>query len=261
MGIIIAVVNNKGGVGKTTVALNLANALGNKGKSVLVVDMDSQCNASGVLSPPNPKTTLYELLDSDGLPAERCIHSSSYMGVSVLPNVGDSAALEMIIASDEANRYTLLRDRLRDYAREHFEYTFLDCPPNLGVFSWQAMAAADFVLCPISGGSIFAMAGLEKTLDTIGYVQRTVNPDLKFLRLLINLIDRRESVDKALEANVRAKHAGVVFETIIPRCTAVKQAEAMQQTIQRSMPKCIAATKFRALSLELIDLVEGNGHG
>jgi cellulose biosynthesis protein BcsQ len=216
------------------------------------------------MAPPSPKATLYELLDGEGCGPERAIHATNYMGVSIIPNIGDSAALEMALAADEARRYTLLRDRLRTYSKSRFDYTLLDCPPNLGVFTWQAMAASDFVLCPISGGSIFAMAGLEKTLETIRFVQETVNPDLKFLRLLINLIDRRESVDKALEANVREEHAGRVFNTIIPRCTAVKQAEALQQTIQRAMPKCVAATKFRTLALELIELVEGSeagGHG
>lgn len=256
MGKVFAIVNNKGGVGKTTITLNLAHALANKGVTVLVADLDNQCNATSNFFPTAPDGTLYELLDGEGIDPSKCIYPTHYDRIHFLPNTEDSGSLEPELLSRDDKGYQLLNKRLRAYAINRFDFTLLDCPPNLGLFSLQAMAAADFVICPVTGGSRYATSGLDKTIRTIKYVQEEVNPNLRFLRLILNQVDRREGVDRAFVAGILEDYQGLVFETMVPRCTAVKQAEALKQTVLRAAPKSAAASKFRKLATELIDLLQ-----
>ena len=256
MGTVFAVVNNKGGVGKTTITLNLAHALANKGSSVLVVDLDNQCNATSNFFPTAPDSTLYELLDGEGIDPIKCIYPTPYDRVHFLPNTEDSGSLEPELLARDDKGYQLLNKRLRHYITNRFDFSLFDCPPNLGLFSLQAMAAADFVICPVTGGSRYATAGLDKTIRTIKYVQEEVNRNLRFLRLVLNQVDRREGVDRAFVAGIMEDYQGLVFETMIPRCTAVKQSEALKQTVLRAMPKSTAAAKFRKLATELMELLQ-----
>jgi len=257
MGHVIAVVNNKGGVGKTTIAFNLAHALGTRGQTVLLADLDNQCNLTSNFFPMPPESTLYEILDGDGIPPNKCIYPTPYDKVWVLPNTEDTGPLEPVLLERPDKGYPLLADRLRPHVVERFDVTFLDCPPNLGLFSLQAMAAADFVLCPVAGGSRYATAGLDKTIRTIQFVQAEINPNLRFLRLALNQVDKRESVDKAFLAGIYEDYAGLVFDTIIPRCTAVKRSEATRESVLRGSPGSTAAASFRKLSLELTGILKG----
>lgn len=257
MGKIIAIVNNKGGVGKTTITVNLGHALANKGSDVLIVDMDNQCNATSTFFQQVPEDTLYELLDSDGTDPNKCIYPTPYDRVFFLPNTEDSGGLEPIFMTRDDRGYNLLQERLRDYAIGKYDFTLIDCPPNLGLFTLQALTAADFVICPVTGGSKFAAIGLDRTIRTIKYVQESLNPHLRFLRLVLNQLDRREGVDKAFITSAMTNYPGLVFETMIPRCTAVKQAEALGQTVIRSAPKATATIKFRKLANELLEMFDG----
>lgn len=203
-----------------------------------------------------PEATLYELLDAKGLPASKCVYPTPYDRVWLLPNTEDTGSLEPVLLGLEDKGYSLLAKRLRPYATEKFDITLLDCPPNLGLFSLQAMAAADFVVCPVAGGSRYATAGLDKTIRTIQFVQEEINPNLRFLRLLLNQVDRRENVDRAFLAGIYEEYAGLVFDTVVPRCTAVKRAEATQESTLRGAPGSTAAASFRKLSGELIELIK-----
>uniref|UniRef100_I2Q7Q8 ATPase involved in chromosome partitioning n=1 Tax=Desulfovibrio sp. U5L TaxID=596152 RepID=I2Q7Q8_9BACT len=256
MGKIIAVVNNKGGVGKTTITVNLGHALTNRGSDVLIVDMDNQCNATSNFFQQVPDETLYELLDGDGLDPAKCIYPTPYDRLFFLPNTEDSGGLEPLFMAREDRGYSLLQQRLRDYVNQKYDFTIIDCPPNLGLFTLQAMTAADFVICPVTGGSKYAAVGLDRTINTIKYVQESLNPSLRFLRLVLNQIDRREGVDRAFITSAMLNYPGLVFETMIPRCTAVKQAEALGQTVIRAAPKATATIKFRKLALELLDMFQ-----
>lgn len=259
MGHILAISNNKGGVGKTTTAANLAHALANRKKHVLVVDADSQCNlTSTLLSRPWPGNSLLELLDGDGLPPESCIHpATEYERLHVLPNKTDTAALEPDLARREDLGWPLLRDRLRDYAVDHYDVTLIDCPPNLGMFALQAMIASDFIIVPVEAGSRYAIDGLDQTVETIEDIAE-VDPtggSGRFLRLLINKADRRTAVSRVSIEHIQQTYGDKVFQTIIPINTHIQQAEASKKTVIRHSSKSPGADVFRALAGELLGIL------
>jgi len=258
MPFVVAVVNNKGGVGKSTVTANLSHAyaLANKGKRVLAVDLDSQCNltelmtAQGTIGP-----SLYELLDDSTIDIRSCIYPTPYDGVSAIPNIPETASLEPKLMNHADNGWHILRTRLREYALSNYDLTIMDCPPNLGLFVLQAMVAADFVLVPIECASRFAIKGLNGTIKTIESAQKNLNPDLRFLRLLINKVDRRTSISKAMIEQVRGWHGDKVFKTVIPTNTAIQQAELHLKTIIRHSRFSPGAIQFKKLAVELTEIL------
>lgn len=259
MGFILAISNNKGGVGKSTTTANLAHALANRKKRVLIVDADSQCNlTSTFVSASRPGNSLLELLDGGGMPPESCITASpDYERLYVLPNKPDSAALEPALARREDYGWHMLKDRLRDYAINNFDFTLIDCPPNLGLFSIQAMIASDFILVPVEAGSRYAMDGLDRTIETISGIAAADpdNPTGRFLRLLINKSDRRTAVSKVTIEQIQQNYADQVFATIVPKNTDIQQSEMIGKTVLRHAPKSPGAQAFRELATELISIL------
>lgn len=163
MGFITAVINNKGGVGKTTVTCNLAHALGQAGWRVLVVDLDSQCNTTQLLFPASSglHNSLYELLAENTkiISLPDYIYPTRYDKVFCLPNVPETAGLEPQLIVGAPESFLRLRQLLRDYAVENFDFTLIDNPPNIGAFVLCALHAADFVVVPVKAGSAFSVAG------------------------------------------------------------------------------------------------------
>lgn len=260
MGIILAVVNNKGGVGKTTVTCNLGHALGLEGCQVLVVDLDSQCNTTQMLLPEGsePQHSLYELLakEENALAADGYILPTRYDRVFCLPNVPETAALEPELIMQAPASFSRLRRLLWERIRAQFDVTLLDNPPNIGTFVLCALHAADFVLVPVKAGSAFSVEGLLKAVRLINDVRRQGNNDLRFLRLLINQVDRRTSISRMVSAQLAAAFRGdQVFATTIPMNTLFEQAEMARQTILSLAPHCAGAQAFRDLARELLAIL------
>jgi cellulose biosynthesis protein BcsQ len=260
MGFIAAVINNKGGVGKTTVACNLAHALALEGKRVLVVDLDSQCNATALLMPAGnrPRSRqVYELLEQDrpGENVQPYFHPTRYEQLFCLPNVPETAALEPRLILGAPDSFFRLRRHLRDQVRACFDVAIIDTPPNLGAFVLCALNAADFALVPVKSGSAFSIEGLVKAVRLIKEVQEQSNRDLRFLRLLINQLDKRTLISRTLAAQItEAFRKDQVFRTLIPAGTAFEKAEAAGKTLLSFRPRAPGALAFRELARELLDI-------
>ena len=260
MSYIFAVSNNKGGVGKTTITANLAHALANKQNKILLIDADSQCNLSSFFAPadlPQAKS-LFGLLDEDGLnPSSYIYLSREYERISIVPNKPETAALEPELSRRQDLGWFMLRDRLRDYALANYDFTIIDTPPNLGLFSLQAMSASDFILVPVEAGSRFSLDGLAKTVETIEDIATTegIGKSGRFLRLLINRADRRTAVSKISIEYMSNTYGNKVCKTIIPVNTQIQQAEQLGVTVLRHDPKCLGATAIRSLATEILNLL------
>ena len=260
---IISIINNKGGVGKTTTAVNAGTALSLLGKKVLVVDMDNQCNATDILlNVPQDlvKHSLYDLLDQDSkTDFADLICPTKHPGLYLLPNMPESAVLgpKMIIGG-ESSLY-LLRDRMRLYVLSDFDYTILDCPPNLEAFVISALIASDFAIVPTMAGSKFSINGLVKAKAFIDDIKTSRNPDLKFLRLLITMADKRTSICNKIIGAIRETFDQTeVFEQVIPVCTDFQKSETVGQSIFAYNASATGAKAYMSVAKEIINILEQN---
>jgi chromosome partitioning protein len=257
LGFITAVINNKGGVGKTTVTCNLAHALGQAGWRVLVVDLDSQCNTTQLLFPASSglHNSLYELLAENTkiISLSDYIYSTRYDKVFCLPNVPETAGLEPQLIVGAPGSFLRLRQLLRDYAVENFDFTLIDNPPNIGAFVLCALHAADFVVVPVKAGSAFSVAGLLQAVRLINDVRRQGNNELRFLRLLVNQVDRRTSISAEITSELaKAFRRDQIFETRIPVNTLFEKAEAAEKTLFEFSPNAAGSQAYRDLAQEFV---------
>lgn len=261
-GIIISVINNKGGVGKTTIACNLGAALARLKNEVLVVDQDPQTNASGNLLKSNGRRyTLYDLLNNDDgqIKIQDCIYPSHHQeGLYCLPNIRATSGLEMDLIAKFPNSLTILRKKLMKYASEKYNFTIIDTPPNIGIMTTIALCSSHFVIVPIDASSSDSLDGLQEALNLIDSVKQTDNSDLRFLRLLINRVHKQKTICKVIVSDIESRfEADLRFKNTIPENTALQQASYTKETIFNFSPTSRATTAFRNLGKELTSILEG----
>ena len=243
----VAIANQKGGVGKTTTAVNLAYALAEEGARTLLIDADPQCNATSVLIPDNYQgETLYDVL-LKGVPLEKAVCPSNHSNLFLVPSSPDLAAAEIELA-DVSQRETGLRNHLRRVA-SHFDYVLIDCPPSLGLLTINVLTAVDQVLIPIQC-EYYALEGVNRLLDTLARVQKALNPALHVGGILLTMRDNRTILSSQVSANVREIFGDQVYEQAVPRNVPLSEAPSFRQTVFEFDPKCKGALAYRKVAEE-----------
>jgi cellulose biosynthesis protein BcsQ len=251
---VISVVNNKGGVGKSTIAQNLGHALANRGKKVLIIDQDPQSNTTSVLGPPNPKYTIYDLYH-DNVDVEQCIYPTQYKNLDIMPNSNLTDTVEIGLYSQVPKSFFMLRDCARDLVEQNYDITLIDCPPNLGLFVMMALITSDSAIVPIEAGSRYSLDGFKSAHEAILSAAKNVNHRLRFLKAVINMTDKRTTASKTSVEYLRSNFGELIFETTIPRNADIQSAEGHRQTVLKFAPASIGAQRFKALADELIILL------
>ncbi|WP_431297784.1 ParA family protein [Tabrizicola sp. BL-A-41-H6] len=249
---IIALANQKGGVGKTTTAINLAAGLAEIGFRVLLVDIDPQGNASTGLgiAPQNRKLTSYDLI-VDGVSAQDVVQKTAIDSVWIIPANADLSSADLEIVSHEKRSF-LLHDALRqpDLDSYAFDYLLIDCPPSLSLLTINAMVAADSVLVPLQC-EFFALEGLSQLMLTIRDVRRSANPALRIEGIVLTMHDMRNKLTSQVEADARATMGDVVMKTTIPRNVRVSEAPSHALPVLSYDTASKGAVAYRALAKEL----------
>ncbi|MCA0870431.1 AAA family ATPase [Seohaeicola saemankumensis] len=251
---IIAVANQKGGVGKTTTAINLAAALVENGKRVLVVDLDPQGNAStglGVEAADRDLTT-YELLVDDA-PLADVVRETETPGLLIVPATVDLSSADIELVSNEKRSF-LLHDALRQTAIDGFalDYVLIDCPPSLSLLTVNAMVAAHSVLVPLQS-EFFALEGLSQLMLTIREVRQSANSELRIEGVVLTMYDRRNNLSQQVEQDARDNLGDLVFKAMIPRNVRVSEAPSFAMPVLSYDTNSQGAMAYRELALELIE--------
>jgi chromosome partitioning protein len=248
MGTVYAIANQKGGVGKTTTAVNLAACIAEAGYESLLIDIDPQCNATvGLGLPKDAEVTVYDVLIGDAQLSDAVI-ATSIEHLWVAPACPDLAGATVELPRIPGSE-TRLRDAL-DGIRERFAFTLLDCPPSLGPLTINALVAADRVIVPVQA-EYFALEGLAGLLDTLALVQRELNPRLTVAGMLLTMHDGRTKLAQDVEREVREHFPQLVFDTVIPRNVRIGESPSFGKPVIHHDPHCAGSDAYFELAKEV----------
>lgn len=251
---LIAVANQKGGVGKTTSTVNLAAALAQHGAHVLVIDMDPQGNASTAfaVSHSSGDRSIYDVIEGRAEIADVITTSADFPSLDVVPASIDLSGAELEVA-DLPNRNTLLKEALDRFLEQTdiaYDYVFIDCPPSLGLLVINAMCAVTEMLIPVQA-EYYALEGLGQLINTIGLVQQHFNPVLLVSTMLVTMFDRRTLLSREVYGEVKSHYPNIVLDTTVPRSVKISEAPSFSQPVIAYDPRGIGAIAYGEAALEI----------
>jgi chromosome partitioning protein len=250
---IIAIVNQKGGVGKTTTAINLASFLSENNFKTLLIDVDPQANAtSGLgLRADKIRSNLYHLLINNE-PIQNVLYPTPFKNLHVLPASRELAGAEIELV-DIVSRETILKDRLASL-HGYYDYIIMDCPPSLGLLTLNSLVAAHKVVIPVQC-EYFALEGLSGLIDTINLIKEGFNPDLDIAGILLTMFDKRTALNRQVVTNTRQFFENLVFDTVIPRNIRLTEAPSHGLPIALYHPESQGSFAYMNLAKEVISRV------
>lgn len=252
---IIALANQKGGVGKTTTTINLAAGLAELDQRVLMVDLDPQGNAStGVgIERDQRDVTTYDLLTGEATPQE-AVQETEFENLYIVPANTDLSSADIELMSNEKRSF-LLRDALRQIAMDafQFDYILIDCPPSLNILTVNAFVAADSIIVPLQS-EFFALEGLSQLMLTIREVRETANTGLRIEGVVLTMYDRRNNLSVQVESDARENLGDLVFKTVIPRNVRLSEAPSFAMPVLSYDPSSKGSQAYRSLAAEVMSL-------
>jgi chromosome partitioning protein len=249
MGTVYAIANQKGGVGKTTTAVNVAACIAEAGFATLLVDVDPQANATLALGlPKDCEPNVYDVLAGHA-DVSATVRDTAIESLKLVPSHPDLAGANVELPREPGSE-TRLRTALQP-VRDGFDYVLLDCPPSLGPLTVNALVAADRVIVPVQT-EYFALEGLAGLLDTLALIQRELNPRLTIAGMLLTMHDGRTRLARDVEREVREHFPALVFHTVIPRNVRVGEAPSYSRPVTHHDPHCAGADAYFELAKEVV---------
>jgi chromosome partitioning protein len=250
---IITVANQKGGVGKTTTAINLAAAVANKGLKTLLIDLDPQANSTmSYVDARSIKKSMYDVLVSEEMELPQVIVPTGVPHLFVAPSKISLAKLESKLIGELDGPFRL-KDRMKDLAND-YDYVFIDTPPTLGMITVNALVASTHVLVPIQS-SYFALEGTDDLLETIEKIKARPNPNLQLIGVVITMHDKRTTLSKDIHEQIGHVFGDRVFNTVITKSIRLEESPAYKESIFTFAPKSSGAMEYYSLSEELLSRV------
>ena len=255
MGKVIAIFNQKGGVGKTTTNINLAACLALKGKRVLILDIDPQGNTtSGIgVSKKNLNYTVYNILIDKNFDPRKAILKTKVENLDLIPASVDLAGAEVELVEIEGRERTLKNGL--DKIKDNYDYIFIDCPPSLGLLTINSLSAVDSVLIPIQC-EFYALEGVSQLVSTIELVKKSLNPNLEIQGVILSMFDGRTNLSLQVVQEVKKYFGGKVYATVIPRNVRLAEAPSYGMPITQYDPKSKGAEAYMDFAEEFLDLEE-----
>ena len=254
MGKIIAIANQKGGVGKTTTAINFSTLLAKRGKKVLLIDADPQGNAtSGIGMDKNVEFSVYDLIINDEVDPKETIQKTEIKNLSICPSNINLAGAEVELVSMMSREYRM-KEKL-DMIKEKYDYVIIDCPPSLGLITLNSFTAADSVLIPVQC-EYYALEGLGQLINTINLVKKHLNKEIQIEGALLTMYDIRTNLSNQVVREVKKYFGNKVYKSVIPRNVRLSEAPSYGMPITEYDPKSKGAKSYLKLAKEFLTMNE-----